>query len=147
VPHKREKTWWCRWESKKTPSDCSFSFSSPNSNSPPQNANPPPQPVLQHQRQPQFTHSTSSDPFHLGPQLYAPHDAYPPRSFDSSSHPSSASVSLDNLSAGLSYALPATALIIPPGHRMPICLVTDKPPPPHPFRTLCSQYAIRSRRI
>ena len=69
-------------------------------------ANSPPQPILQHQRQPHFTHSTTSDPFRPALQLYPPHDAYPPRSFDSSSHPPSASVSLDNLP---SYTLPATA--------------------------------------
>jgi len=84
---------------------------SQNLNPNPPGVNPPPppqpQPVLHHQRQPQFTHS---DPFHPGPgpQLYTPHDAYPPRAFNSTSHPSSASVSVDNLSSGLPYALPTT---------------------------------------
>jgi hypothetical protein len=81
---------------------------------PPTNPPPPPQPqpVLHpHQRQPQFTHS---DPFHPGPHLYTPQDAYPPRAFDSASHPSSASVSLDNLTTGLPYALPNTVPNYPP---------------------------------
>ena len=82
-------------------------------------ANPPaqqPQPLYQHQRQPQFTHPTTSDPFHPGPQLYTQNNAnaYPPRAFDSVSHPSSASVSLDNLTAALPYALPTTAPNYPP---------------------------------